>query len=100
MHRAWYPPQLIDIYNRNGEDTIAGTCSTRFVFRCNDTVGDKWTSKGMGNSEMVETFEGISFGASEVRDGVTLSKQRNLRPIVPRSFSSRETMRRSNGRRS
>lgn len=74
--------QLVDIYGKGGADTIAGGCSSWCVFRFNDIAGAKFASENLGNSETVETFEGISFGASEIRDGVTLSKQRNLRPIV------------------
>ncbi len=74
--------QLVDIYGKDGANTIAGGCSSWCVFRSNDIAGAKFASENLGNSEIVETFEGISFGASEIRDGVTLSKQRNLRPIV------------------
>ncbi len=74
--------QLVDIYGKDGANTIAGGCSSWCVFRFNDIAGARFASENLGNSETVETIEGISFGASEIRDGVTLSKQRNLRPIV------------------
>lgn len=74
--------QLVMIYGKDGADTIASGCSTWCGFRYNDKAGATYSSENLGNSETVETFEGISFGASEIRDGVTLSKQRNVRPIV------------------
>jgi len=74
--------QLVMIYGKEGADTIASGCSTWCGFRYNDKAGATYSSENLGNSETVETFEGISFGASEIRDGVTLSKQRNIRPIV------------------
>lgn len=74
--------QLVSVYTRDGAQTIAGGCASWTVFRYNNNEGAEFASKNLGNSETVETYEGISFGANEIRDGVTLSKQRNIRPIV------------------
>jgi len=74
--------QLEQIYRREGAETIVGTCSTWCVFRSNSKVAAKFVSENLGDSETVETSEGISFGANEIRDGVNLSKQRNVRPVV------------------
>ncbi|WP_339145159.1 type IV conjugative transfer system coupling protein TraD [Pseudoalteromonas galatheae] len=75
-------PQLLDIYGKNGADSLCGSCSTSVIFRCNDTVFAKWGSEQLGRAEMVETTEGISFGANEIRDGVNLGKQKRERSIV------------------
>ncbi|WP_257291424.1 type IV conjugative transfer system coupling protein TraD [Endozoicomonas sp. ONNA1] len=75
--------QLIRNYSKEGADSIAGLCSTWVVFRCNDeAAGATWASKNLGSTEALETSEGISYGSNEIRDGVNLSRQKRLRPIV------------------
>ena len=75
--------QLIRNYTKEGADSIAGLCSSWVVFRCNDeAAGATWASKNLGSTEALETSEGISYGSNEIRDGVNLSRQKRLRPIV------------------
>lgn len=74
--------QMIEIYGEHGANAIADACSTWAVMRFNGEKSADWASKGLGNSETLETSEGISYGGHEIRDGVNLSKQRKLRPIV------------------
>lgn len=75
-------PQLQDIYGNNGAAAITGICTTWAVLRCADNVSADWASKGLGQSEHIETSEGISYGVSDIRDGVNLSKNRYVRNVV------------------
>lgn len=75
-------PQLVSIYGRDEADTLAGMCSTWAVFRFNEERSAKWASLGLGSIEQLETNEGISYGVNDIRDGVSLNRQRQLRPIV------------------
>ncbi len=75
-------PQLVSIYGRDEADTLAGMCSTWAVFRFNEERSAKWASLGLGSIEQLETNEGISYGVNDIRDGVSLNRQRHLRPIV------------------
>lgn len=75
-------PQLADIYGVNGADAIAGACSNWLVFRCNESRSAEWASKAFGQTDFVETSEGISYGVNDIRDGVSLSKTRKQRPII------------------
>ena len=74
--------QMIDLYGEHGAHAIADACSTWAIMRFNGDKSAEWASKGLGSSETLETSEGISYGGHEIRDGVSLSKQRKLRPIV------------------
>jgi len=74
--------QMIDIYGEHGAHAIADACGTWAIMRFNGDKSAEWASKGLGSSETLETSEGISYGGHEIRDGVSLSKNRKMRPIV------------------
>ena len=74
--------QLVEIYGKNGSDAICDLCSTWIVFRCNSFDAAKWVAKNMGNKECVETNEGLSFGINDMRDGVSINKNRVDRLLV------------------
>lgn len=74
--------QLCDIYGKNGANEITGLCSTWLMYRSNEPETMEWCSKALGNKESEETREGISYGANEIRDGVSLNTSRQMRPLV------------------
>lgn len=74
--------QLREIYGRDGAEALSGLCSTRLSFRTPDPATADWVSKALGSSETDETKEGFSYGASEIRDGVSLHQQTIVRPAV------------------
>ena len=59
-----------------------GNCGTRVVFAEHDPEISKAISRSLGEAEVKEYQEGISYGAHEVRDGVSLSLQTKHLPIV------------------
>ncbi len=76
------PSQLEEIYGRATAQTIIGNCGTRVIFSEYDPeVADK-ISRSIGESEIKEYQEGISYGAHEIRDGVNLSLQTKKMPII------------------
>lgn len=74
--------QMADVYGTRGAEAITGLCSTWLVYRNNDPVNAEWASKSLGSVEMMETSEGLSYGANEIRDGVNLTAARALRTLV------------------
>lgn len=74
--------QLISIYGKEGASAITGLCATWVVYRANEPDTAEWASRGLGNEELMETAEGISYGANEIRDGLSLSMNRKTRPLV------------------
>ncbi|MBP9777544.1 MAG: type IV secretion system DNA-binding domain-containing protein [Rickettsiaceae bacterium] len=74
--------QLVEIYGKNGADAICDLCSTWVVLRCNSKEGAKWVAENMGNRECIETNEGLSFGVNDIRDGVSINKNRVDRLLV------------------
>ncbi len=62
---------------------MLGLFNTKIVFRLNDYDTAKRVSDSFGGEqETLEIIEGISFGAHQMRDGVSLSDQRKHRPVV------------------
>ena len=79
---AQSPSQLIDIYGREQAQTITANCMTKIVFRETEPKNAEQLSNLFGNLEIEETREGLSYGANDMRDGVTQSKQRRQQSRV------------------
>jgi len=76
------PAQLEIIYGRELAKVILGNCGTRIAFAEQDPEIAARISKIFGDKESKEHQESISYGASEIRDGVNLSYQTRTTPVV------------------
>jgi type IV conjugative transfer system coupling protein TraD len=74
--------QMREIYGRDGAQTIMGMCQTWVVFRVADAETAEYLSQTLGQVEMHEKDEGLSFGAEANRDGTNLQSRRTQRAIV------------------
>lgn len=72
-------------YGREEGKAMLGLFNTKIVFRLNDYDTAKRVSDSFGEQETSEMIEGISFGAHQMRDGVSLSDQRKYRPVISAS---------------
>lgn len=75
-------PQLKAVYGKDGADALCEACSTWIIFRANGEETGEWASKGLGKKEVLETTEGISYGVTDLRDGVTLNRTKKPDTIV------------------
>ncbi len=73
---------LRDIYGKNGAETISGLCGTRVVLSAPDQETAQWSAESLGRGEVEEYTHGMSYGASTMRDGVSLTQHRQLRPLA------------------
>ena len=73
---------LRDLYGRNGAETISGLCGTRAVLAAPDRDTAQWSADSLGRAEVEEVTEGFSYGASTIRDGVSLTPRRELRTLA------------------
>ena len=76
------PAQLDAIYGRETTKTLLSNCSTKLVFAEYNPESAQSISKAFGDRETIEYNEGLSYGAHEVRDGVTLTAQKKSSPLV------------------
>lgn len=75
-------PQLEDIYGRNAADSMLDLFNTKLFFRCTEPSTQHWISKVLGDKEVSEPMESISFGADSLRDGVSLSHAVRQKPLI------------------
>tara|TARA_R110000868_G_scaffold178618_3_gene418371 strand:- start:1187 stop:3106 length:1920 start_codon:yes stop_codon:yes gene_type:complete len=74
---------ICDIYGKDGARGILDQFNTSIYFRTPRAETASWVSKELGESEIEEMHENISYGANTMRDGISLSKHRTRRPAVP-----------------
>jgi type IV conjugative transfer system coupling protein TraD len=75
-------PQLKAVYGKDGADALIEACSTLVILRPNGEETGAWASKALGTKEVLETTEGISYGVTDLRDGVTLNRTKKPETIV------------------
>jgi type IV conjugative transfer system coupling protein TraD len=79
------PAQIETIYGQGVSKVIIGNTATKVIFRERDPEIAQRISRAFGEREVIEIQEGISYGAHEARDGVSLSMQNKIRPVVSAS---------------
>lgn len=75
-------PQLQELYGHAETKSLTSLFNTKVIFRNSDPETAKYMSQMLGEQEIVESVEGISYGAHQMRDGVSLNEQKRLRPVV------------------
>ena len=73
---------LRDLYGKNGAETISGLCGTRAVLAAPDQETARWSAESLGRGEVEEYSHGLSYGASVLRDGVSLTQRREMRSLA------------------
>ncbi len=74
--------QLRSVYGKDKTETITSLCRNKIFFAGADEETSDYCSQNLGYQENEEVKEGISYGANEIRDGVSLNTQKNLRRVV------------------
>ncbi len=74
--------QLSLIYGKELGSSIVGQCNTWVCFRQNDPETAKFVAEKFGKVEVEENQQGLSYGANDMRDGVSLNMQRKEREVV------------------
>jgi type IV secretory pathway TraG/TraD family ATPase VirD4 len=74
--------QLRERYGRDGAEALTGACATWVCMRQNDPETAKWIANSFGQVEVYEAHQGLTYGANDMRDGVSLSRMRKQRPVL------------------
>ncbi len=74
--------QLKDVYGPDMAETISGTINNRVFFSVGDHATAERCAKMLGREDIEERNQGMSLGANETRDGVTIQERRTERDIV------------------
>jgi type IV conjugative transfer system coupling protein TraD len=75
-------PQLQSQYGHAETKSLTSLFNTKVIFRNGDPETAKHMSQMLGEQEVKEFTEGISYGAHQIRDGVSLNEQKRLKPVV------------------
>ena len=81
--------QLIHLYGQSGALNLLDQFNSRFIFRVSDQEIARITSRMLGEYEMRESQESLSYGANTIRDGVninTIEKKNQL--VLPSEIST------------
>jgi type IV conjugative transfer system coupling protein TraD len=73
---------LDEIYGSHLVKSMVNLCSTKVVFRLAGADIAERVSKWLGSQEVSETIENISYGAHQMRDGVSLNDQHREKSVV------------------
>jgi type IV secretory pathway TraG/TraD family ATPase VirD4 len=74
--------QLEDTYGVAASRFLSELCVSKVFFQTVDATNAKRLSYMLGEREVLESNENISFGANEIRDGVSLSHHKKMKPVV------------------
>lgn len=74
--------QLRKIYGQNAAEEISTLCNTRIFFREPSAESATWVSKELGQCEIEETKEGISYSESAMRSGIAISRHKMHKELV------------------
>lgn len=74
--------QLQESCGARAPEKLSNLFATSVLYRANDAQTAKWISSALGRHEMEEARESMSYGAHEMRDGVSVNKQVHLRDLV------------------
>jgi len=74
--------QLKSIYGKDKTDTITSLCRNKLFFAGADDETAEYCSQNLGHQEIEEVKEGISYGANEIRDGVSLNNYKSHKRII------------------
>ncbi|MFO1259311.1 MAG: type IV secretion system DNA-binding domain-containing protein [Gammaproteobacteria bacterium] len=74
--------QLAKKYGDKDAQTICALLNTKLLFRAATSEAAQWMSRSLGSQEIIETNEGLSYGAHETRDGVNIQSHKSFSPVV------------------
>ena len=74
--------RLRSVYGQDKTESISSNCSNRLIFSTPNAQTAEWCAKDLGSKEILANKESISFGANEIRDGVSASETKELESLV------------------
>ena len=74
--------QMREVYGRDGAESISGLCRNRLTLATPDQDTARWCAENLGKKEIFNTKENISFGANTIRDGVSMSNNKEIETLV------------------
>ncbi|CAO5682478.1 MAG: hypothetical protein HEEMFOPI_01695 [Holosporales bacterium] len=76
-------PLIEKTYDRTMVKALSDLTGTKVVFRSLDPDVTRTVSNFLGDQEVIEASESVSYGAHQMRDGVSLGAQKTTKKVVP-----------------
>lgn len=73
---------LSKIYSEETARSIANNCKTKIYMNIAGKETAYWCSQSLGEGEIEEWHEGLSYGAHEMRDGIQVNRNKIIRSVV------------------
>lgn len=73
---------IAKIYSREHAESIANNCKTKVFMNVTGKESATWCSDLLGEGEIEQWQEGLSYGAHEMRDGIQVNHNQKLKKIV------------------
>jgi type IV secretory pathway TraG/TraD family ATPase VirD4 len=74
--------QLDRIYDKSGAQELLDLFRTKFFFAVGDNNIAEYASKSLGEVEIDETKESLSYGSNTMRDGVNINSAQKIKRLV------------------
>ena len=74
--------QMREIYGSNITEVISSECNTRCIFKTNDPDTARWLVRNLGDEDISEFKEGLSYGAHAMRDGISVNENNRIRSLI------------------
>ncbi len=74
--------QMRETYGHHMAQDISAECNTRCFFKTNDPDTARWIAQNIGDAEIKEFQEGISYGAHLMRDGINLNSTERMKALL------------------
>lgn len=73
---------LAKIYSDKTAEAIANNCKTKIFMNLEGIEAAEWGSQSLGEGEIEEWHEGLSYGSHEMRDGIQVSRNKIIKRAV------------------
>lgn len=73
------------VYGFSSMKEAVSLCNTKVLLKVGEPDEASYLSKSLEQQEVIEFNESLSMGANQVRDGVNMTNQRKMRPVVSAS---------------
>lgn len=73
---------IAKIYSERDAESIANNCKTKIFMNVEGKEAAKWCAASLGEGEIEEWHEGLSYGAHEMRDGIQVNRNKITKALV------------------
>lgn len=73
---------IAKIYSEDTARSIANNCKSKIYMNIAGKEAAQYCSGSLGEGEIEEWHEGLSYGAHEMRDGIQVNRNKVIRPVV------------------